>query len=75
MKTLADYPDLIKEWHPFKNCNLSPKNFTHGSHKKVWWLCSKNKCHEWEAIIYKRSIGRSCPYCSGRRTLNYDLFE
>jgi len=31
-----------------------------------------NKCklvHEWEAVISKRSYGRRCPYCTGRKVI------
>ena len=40
-KILSSYPELVKESHPSKNRDFTPKHFTHGSHKKVWWLCSK----------------------------------
>lgn len=37
------------------------------SHKKVWWNCSDNPDHEWEAIVGNRvRQGDGCPYCSGR---------
>ena len=58
-------PDLAKEWHPTKNGNLTPRDVTAGSHKKVWWQCSKE--HEWQAEVGNRSNGNGCPYCSGRR--------
>lgn len=56
---------LAAEWHPTKNGNLTPEQFTAGSNKKVWWL---GKCgHEWQAAIYSRANQNSgCPYCSGR---------
>jgi len=53
-------PELAKQWHPTKNGSLTPKDFTIGSHKKVWWLCDRG--HEWQAVIKDR---RGCPYCSG----------
>lgn len=57
-------PRLSKEWHPIKNRGLTPKDVTPGSHKRVWWLCSKG--HEWQAEIWSRNGGTGCPYCSGR---------
>ncbi len=54
---------LAKEWHPTKNGSLTPRDVTPNSHKKVWWLCSKNKNHEWDALISNRNRGRGCPYC------------
>jgi hypothetical protein len=73
-KLLSSYPHLVKEWHPTKNGELTPNDFTHGSKKKVWWLCSKN--HNYEATFNSRTSRKTgCPYCSGRKTLNYDLFK
>ena len=45
-------PQLAKQWHPTKNEGLTPNMVTCGSHKKVWWLCSKG--HEWKASIHSR---------------------
>ena len=42
---LSDYPELVKEFHPSKNGELRPKDFTYGSSKKIWWKCSLNKSH------------------------------
>jgi hypothetical protein len=56
-------PSLAKEWHPTKNKNLTPFDFTLGSKTKVWWMCKKG--HKWKADIGGRNRGRGCPYCSG----------
>lgn len=60
-------PKLAKEWNYNKNGNLTPDKVNSGSHKKVWWrgVCG----HEWQAPIYSRNVGKSCPYCSNRLTL------
>lgn len=60
-KSLADYPDLVKEWHPSKNV-IKPDQVAYGSNAKTWWLCEKN--HEWDATVYSRVSGRKCPQCS-----------
>lgn len=52
-------PELEKEWHPIKNCKLSPLNFSHGSDKKLWWKCPKGNDHEWLASIFNRTNGSS----------------
>lgn len=55
------YPDLVKEWHPTKNGDLTPENIMPGSVKKVWWL---GKCgHEWQASPNSRVKGTGCPVC------------
>jgi hypothetical protein len=52
-------PDLIKQWHPIKNGDLTPYDFTYGSDTKVWWLC--DECgHEWESKISNR-LRNGCP--------------
>lgn len=60
-----NYPDLIKEWHPTKNGELSPWDVRPFANFKVWWKCPK--CgYEWMAVIGKRTIGRGCPLENGR---------
>lgn len=38
---------------------------TYGSHRKVWWRCAAG--HSWQAMVYVRSGGSGCPYCTHRR--------
>ncbi len=65
---------LAKEWYPKKNGNLTPKDVTPNSHKKVWWACLKG--HKWEAIISNRNGGRGCPHCyKKRRKLRHRRFK
>ena len=72
--SLSSYPDLVKEWHPTKNGELTPDDFTHGTHKKVWWLCPIG--HSYESVVQKRTGNNSgCPYCAGQKSLNLNLFE
>jgi very-short-patch-repair endonuclease len=58
------HPEVAKQWHPTKNEDKKPSQFTPGSGQKVWWLCKKNNNHEWKATIDHRTKNRSCPYCS-----------
>lgn len=64
-------PELAKEWHPTKNGNLTPKDVTAGSNRKVWWILpyddpktGKHFDFEWEAIIGNRVKGAGCPILS-----------
>ena len=73
MSLIESNPELAKEWHPTKNGDLSPKDVTPGSGKKVWWLCpyddpktGKHFDFEWEAYISHRARGIGCPYLSGK---------
>ena len=74
-KFLSTYPKLVKEWHPTKNGELTPSDFTHGSHEKVWWLCPKE--HEYESVIKnrtKKDKPRGCRYCANKSpTKDYNL--
>jgi len=58
-------PELSKEWNYDKNGDLTPEKVGAGSSLKVWWKCKKG--HEWQAIIYSRNSGISCPCCSGKK--------
>lgn len=59
------HPQLASEWHPTKNGDYKPSDAIAGSHRKVWWVCSKK--HEWEASICSRVRGVGCPVCSGKK--------
>ncbi|MBQ1581970.1 MAG: zinc-ribbon domain-containing protein [Prevotella sp.] len=61
------HTSLALEWHPTKNEELLPSMVSHGSSRKVWWICSKG--HEWKMEIAKRCNGYGCPYCSGQAVL------
>ena len=61
------YPELALEWHMAYNQHHFDE-FTSGSNKKVWWICSADKRHEWSAAVASRVIrGTGCPYCSGNK--------
>jgi hypothetical protein len=55
------FPKLAKQWHPTMNGDLTSKDVTEGSSKKVWWKCDKD--HEWEASVANRVKGTGCPHC------------
>ena len=58
---------MAKEWNYKKNLELRPYNYTSGSNKKVWWICSNN--HEWRATIARRVKNPECPHCSGKHKI------
>jgi hypothetical protein len=64
----ASHPELSKIWDYAKNAPLTPKNFTSGSNKNVFWLCEKDHRHSHkQPISYKAKHGVGCPFCSGRK--------
>lgn len=62
-------PELVKEWHPTKNGDLTPDMVSYGSGKKVWWVCSKG--HEWQALVSTRFNGCGCPVCFGEAQTSF----
>lgn len=61
-------PELVKEWHPTANGNLTPRKVNIIYPKPVWWICSQS--HEWEATIKNRIEGMGCPVCKKNWTKN-----
>ncbi len=67
---LKEFPNLENEWDWEENNknNLFPEKLSKGSHKKVWWICSKNNHHKWEAMVQNRTLKKSkCPYCVNQK--------
>jgi len=69
-KSLYDYcmsekrGELLAQWHPTLNKDLTAQMISAGSHKKVWWICEKG--HEWQAAVKSRCAGAGCPVCTHR---------
>lgn len=62
-------PELAEEWHQLKN-EKTPFDFVPGSMAKIWWICSINKNHEWQAMICDRAKKNSgCPHCLKEKRL------
>ncbi len=59
-------PELIKEWDYEKN-KIKPDEIATTYNKKVWWKCEKG--HSWDSLIYPRTKGVGCPYCSNNKVL------
>lgn len=56
------YPKLAQEWHPTRNENLTPKDISPKSIKKVWWKCRNG--HEWkEPIVNRLKKKTRCHLC------------
>lgn len=59
-------PKIAAEWHPTKNGDKLPTNFTWSSGARVFWQC--NKGHEWDTTINTRtSRYTNCPSCAEMR--------
>ncbi len=67
-KTIADFPDLVAEWHPTANGDLRPEDVPAGSARMVWWKCPDRPYHEWPTTARSRTIsGSNCGFCGGKR--------
>ena len=56
-------PDLITEWHPLKNGEMTPDSVSVGNSQSFWWICSQG--HEWQANCSNRvANGSGCPSCA-----------
>lgn len=62
-------PEILELWHPSKNKDLIPRNFTPVSGRKVWWKCPLGDDHEWDSSIANIVKGNGCPVCSGRKVV------
>ena len=61
-------PRLASQWHPTKNGDRNPTEYTAGSNKKAWWICELG--HEWESTISSRNKGAGCEKCYRLRRKN-----
>ena len=63
-------PALAQEWHPTKNGDKLPTQYTAGStREKIWWICQRG--HEYQARIAYRSNGTGCPICDKERKTSF----
>jgi len=63
------YPELLNEYHPTKNGNLTLYDVTPGSDKIFWWICSKCN-YEWSTRIKQRCLrGAGCHKCGIKKSM------
>lgn len=64
-------PDVAAQWHPNKNGDWTPSDFTRGANVIAWWKCNRGEDHEWKCSIDKRfrkhQRNTGCPFCAGLR--------
>lgn len=61
---VTEDPLVARDWNYEKNGTLSPFEVAPKSNRKVWWKCSFNSQHEWQARISNRTIKHDgCPKC------------
>ncbi|MBQ6126592.1 MAG: zinc-ribbon domain-containing protein [Erysipelotrichaceae bacterium] len=61
---LASGSEVLSEWAYDLNGSLTPDKITLGSHKKVWWICSKCNQPYQQSIKTKIKAGLGCESCN-----------
>lgn len=62
---MQTHPDLVREWHPERNGDLTPETVSGGSDRMIWWRCAAHPEHEWRARPGNRTRnGTGCPFCA-----------
>lgn len=70
---VSNFPQLVANFHPSKNGDLTPEDLRKGTRQKIWWVCERG--HEWECSVRAEwSRKGACPICSSNWT-NYQLRE
>ena len=68
----TEYPEVSKEWNYIKNKGQKPEDFPPHSNQKVWWICSYDSSHQWQAKICTRTtLNRGCPQCAKEFKMSY----
>ena len=63
-------PEIIIEWHPTKNGDLTPDKVSEGSGAIVWWKCSKDLDHQWQEEF---NIENHCLVLAGVLSVGVEL--
>lgn len=68
-KCVRSNATLMKDWDWERNAPIGydPDTISQGSHKMVWWVCSRG--HSYAATAKNRVAGTGCPYCAGKKVL------
>ncbi|MFF1604200.1 zinc-ribbon domain-containing protein [Streptomyces mirabilis] len=65
------YPAVAAELDATLNDGLRAEELLPGSHARVWWRCTVDPGHVWQAEIHTRTKTKprpaGCPWCSGNR--------
>lgn len=66
------YPKLAAQVHPTRNGQLTPDQIAAHGDDYIWWRCSYNPRHIWQARVINRTLNQSgCPECWKQRRPKY----
>lgn len=57
-------PAVAAQWHPTANGDVTPRDVSAGSGRKVWWLCATCGAELFMSVVL-RSRATGCRYCRG----------
>ncbi len=64
----ATHPELAAQLHPTRNGTITPDDVVRSSKINVWWQCSINESHVWQATPDRRVYGKTgCPFCLNQK--------
>lgn len=63
----ATHPELVAEWHPTLNGEVTPADVSYGSSYRATWLCAR--CgNVWATrVSHRGTYGWGCIYCAGAK--------
>lgn len=72
------YPEIAVEFHPNLNAGIDLEDLISSAHISVWWQCSREPDHVWQALVSSRVKSKAlCPQCKagGARARHKTLDE
>jgi hypothetical protein len=60
-------PELVTQWHPTLNGDLTLNQVSACTDKKLWWKCDAGPDHEWQSTGANRVYGQDCPFCARQK--------
>ena len=58
-KFIADFPELVEQFHYELNGTIQPQDISYGSKKKIWWQCPSNPKHVYDMPPNIRTVTAS----------------
>ena len=68
-------PVLQHQWDHAKYAHFGNILAKPRSGRRVWWRCDQcpdGHPHAWEAYVFQRSTGTSCPFCTNKRVCQHN---
>lgn len=60
------HPQLVGEWHPWMNGELTPKTVSASDARAWWWACPRSHPYQ-TPVRWRTMFDTACPVCDGKR--------